>query len=347
MDQMPAIDVVIAWVDGSDPQQVARRAAFLGAGAMPHAAAAGATRFADCGEVYYCIASILKYAPFVRRIWIVSDNQRPPFLEAFAAAGLCRQDRIQVVDHTVIFAGHEHALPTFNSLSIETVVWRIPGLAEQFVYCNDDFFLNRPVQPADWFAGGRPVLHGVMTRSRQRRLKAWLPAQLRKLAGMTPATRPNFVLAQELGAREAGVGGDFLTIGHHPHPLRRSVLAAFFDGHPARLAENIRHRFRGRTQFSTVALANHLEIAGHGAAPLGPWDVAFVEPHHDIVRDGTLGRIQDGSAAFGCFQSLDESRPATMAAIRRVMRDKLGTFLPAPIRFPDEAPQPRSSADQT
>ncbi len=37
---------------------------------------------------------------------------------------------------------------------------RIPGLAEHFVYFNDDFFLIKHTKPTDFFRDGLPVLRG-------------------------------------------------------------------------------------------------------------------------------------------------------------------------------------------
>lgn len=47
-------------------------------------------------------------------------------------------------------------LPTFNCNPIELNFHRIPGLAEKFVYFNDDMFLLRPVEPEIFFKNGLP-----------------------------------------------------------------------------------------------------------------------------------------------------------------------------------------------
>ncbi len=44
-------------------------------------------------------------------------------------------------------------LPTFSSQPIELNLHRINGLAERFVYFNDDMFLLRPVKRELFFAG--------------------------------------------------------------------------------------------------------------------------------------------------------------------------------------------------
>ena len=57
------IDAVITWVDGNDPAHRARRAVFQ---ADTDLSAARDTRFADNGEIYRAIASLLKS----KRLWI-------------------------------------------------------------------------------------------------------------------------------------------------------------------------------------------------------------------------------------------------------------------------------------
>ena len=102
---MQNLDVVIAWVDGNDVELKRKRHKYLtGEDASD---AVSDTRFASNDEIYYNIASILKYVPFCRHIYIVTDNQQPEFLNEFVAQGLCDTDKIRVVDHREIFAGYE------------------------------------------------------------------------------------------------------------------------------------------------------------------------------------------------------------------------------------------------
>ena len=82
---MQNIDIVIAWVDGNDLELKKKRHKYLtGEDASD---AVSATRFASNNEIYYNIASILKYVPFCRNIYVVADSQRPEFIDEFAAQG--------------------------------------------------------------------------------------------------------------------------------------------------------------------------------------------------------------------------------------------------------------------
>ena len=86
-------------------------------------------RFSDNDEIRFCLWSIRHHASWVRTIWQVTDNQFPSAIDRRKA----EQHDIRVVDHREIFRGHEQLLPTFNSLAIETMLWRIDGLADRFL----------------------------------------------------------------------------------------------------------------------------------------------------------------------------------------------------------------------
>ena len=55
----------------------------------------------------------------------------------------------------------EESLPTFNSHAIEMNVHRIEGLADHFLYMNDDTFIGRPLQPETFFKNGLPCINGA------------------------------------------------------------------------------------------------------------------------------------------------------------------------------------------
>mgnify|MGYP000178497100 CR=1 FL=1 len=152
-----AIDAVITWVDGADPAHRRKRERHMAPGGTPlHANGINPHRWACADELGYCLRSIANNAPWINRIWIVTDAQAPDLSGVPAAL----RRKISIVDHRELFAGYEALLPTFNSLAIESLIWRIPGLAEQFIYFNDDVFLTAPLMPGDVFAGGKPVLRG-------------------------------------------------------------------------------------------------------------------------------------------------------------------------------------------
>lgn len=245
------IDAVITWVDGGDPLHVAKRQRYQPPASL-NANATNPHRWACNDELSYCLRSIANHAPWIGRIWIITDAQMPDLshLPAVIAA------RVTIVDHLTIFAGHEHVLPTFNSLAIETFLWRIPGLAEHFVYFNDDVFLTGPLAPGDVFCGDAPVLRGGWV---DQKAMADDPASANDPRLLNPLTEVN-------AAALAGFGADrVFRAAHVVHPLRRSVLAQLYDRNRAAFLANIGHRFRCVSQFLPQSLHNHACIAADNA----------------------------------------------------------------------------------
>ena len=248
-DQKPApIDVVITWVDGADPAHRARREVAQERMARQlHPNGVNPHRWGTSNELTYCLRSLANHAPWVRHVWIVTDDQNPDLSALPGPFGA----RVRVIDHRVIFAGHEAHLPTFNSVAIETLLWRIPDLAEQFVYFNDDVFLTGARTPSDVFRGGLPVLRGKWADYSALRDD---PASMGD-----PALFNHY--AQINAAHLAGFdAGHLWASAHVVHPLRRSVMAAMHVTHRNAMLANVAHPFRDLSQFQPIALHNHLSI---------------------------------------------------------------------------------------
>ena len=71
------IDAVIAWVDGNDPVHKAKRYEYAGIKQLANDEVGGDIRFTSIGEIRFCVASLLRFAPFLRKIFIVTDSQNP------------------------------------------------------------------------------------------------------------------------------------------------------------------------------------------------------------------------------------------------------------------------------
>lgn len=143
------IDLVYLWVNGNDPQWLAKRNACIGKTEEKSAVNCDG-RYADNDELKYSLRSIEKYAPWLRRIFIVTDNQVPVWLDT-------ANPKVRIVDHKEIMP--DVCLPCFNSAVIEHFLYMIPGLAEHFIYANDDMFINKPVTPETFFGkDGLPIV---------------------------------------------------------------------------------------------------------------------------------------------------------------------------------------------
>lgn len=139
------IDAVYTWVDDADPAWRMRRAAAQGVDLNLSADALDAARTRSHDELRYSLRSLSAYASWIRHIWVVTDDQVPSWLDT-------AQPGLTVVSHKEIFTDPE-VLPVFNSHAIESQLHHIPGLADSFLYFNDDVFLGRPVRPDAFFWG--------------------------------------------------------------------------------------------------------------------------------------------------------------------------------------------------
>lgn len=248
MNTIQPVDVVISWVDGNDLAHKQKIQPFLDPRARKSQDIAGPTRFGSVGEIFYCVASIYRFAPFVRKIFIITDNQNPD-LDTFIHQNFPESKiQIEIVDHTVLFRAHENVLPIFNSRAIETCTYRIPDLSENYVYLNDDFFLVRPVKYEDWFRGESIVAYGHWRSIILDRL-LWLIKPMKN--GHKPV---GFKDAMITSARKLNKKWRYFHLEHMPHPLKKSVLESFFTRHPDLFISNIAYKFRSPKQFNTQAL---------------------------------------------------------------------------------------------
>ena len=146
---LDTIDLVCLWVDGNDPVWQAKRSAFIGI-AQENTSVNCRGRAANNDELKYSLRSVEMYAPWVRRIFVVTDGQVPEWLDV-------SNPKVRVVDLTEIMPSE--TLPCFNSCLIEHYLYRIPGLSEKFLYANDDMFINREVAVEDFFTPeGFPIV---------------------------------------------------------------------------------------------------------------------------------------------------------------------------------------------
>lgn len=142
------IDFVIPWVDGNDPAWQAEKRKYLAESlkdetVLDH----GEYRYRDWDLLHYWFRAVERYAPWVRKIHFVTCGQIPSWLNI-------EHPKLHIVNHEDYIP--KEYLPTFNSHTIELNLHRIDGLAEQFVYFNDDMYITRKVEPEDFFINGLP-----------------------------------------------------------------------------------------------------------------------------------------------------------------------------------------------
>lgn len=154
------VDLVYAWCDDTDARWRAKRMAV----AERYGVAASPAENAECryrgGDMLrYSIRSAMRNAPWIRNVFVVVDDDQtlPDWPELTGG-------KTRIVRHGEIIPSS--CLPTFCPDVIEHHIFRIPGLAERFLYANDDTFFWDAVMPPFFFASdGYPVMRfGAMRK---------------------------------------------------------------------------------------------------------------------------------------------------------------------------------------
>ncbi|MEB8339532.1 stealth family protein [Streptomyces endophyticus] len=223
------VDAVYTWVDGSDPSWQLRR---NGVEKDPyHPQADCAERYQSRDELRYSLRSLERFAPWIRRVYLVTDQQIPSWLNT-------DHPKVTVVDHREIFTNPD-ALPTFNSHAIESQLHHIPGLSEHFLYFNDDFFLGRSISPGGFF-----LANGT---ARYFPSRALLP-----IGPPTPEDEPVSVAGRNNRALLEARFGTVITqkMKHAPCALQRSTLYEIEEAFAAEHDYTARSKFRSEYDLS-------------------------------------------------------------------------------------------------
>lgn len=317
------IDAVITWVNGNDPEHQKKRARAQSQiseadGSHVERTALDSTRFGDCGELYYNIRLLRINAPWIRIIHLITDNQRPEWLDKTEETRL----GVRLVSHEEIFDGYTHVLPTFNSLSIETVMHRIDGLSDRFIYLNDDVFIVRPTREQDYFRGDQPIFRGwVRARKYGSFWKKMLFERFASPGRIYPDESHQVGLIGTRMGREKVLRfqKQIVNLFHTPQPI---VLESYAAAMAPRLERNIGFKFRSSKQFYPVGLYANLLFQKERCSIISP-DVAYFDPTVDesLSQERISEKMNAPNVKHACFQSLDEfdetSRKTALAFLDR------------------------------
>ncbi len=329
------IDIVVLWVDGSDPAWLAEKNRY-----SPQKIddSNSASRFRDWGLMPYWFRAIEAYAPWVRTIHFVTWGHLPPFLNT-------EHPKLHIVRHGDYIPGEW--LPTFSANPLEMNIHRIPGLAEHFIYFNDDTFLLRPMREEDFFRGGLPCAQATE-----------LPLGF---VGQTQVWQ--FLAANDLGilnkwfnkrSAERAARGKFLSPRYHwydnlrtlalrflfpdyflgfksfhcPAPFLKSSFEELWEKEPELLALTSSHRFRSREDVNQW-LALWWQLASGRFMP------RRIDALHCAAQEDTVERlcevIRDQRHEMLCIS--DPSGELDFEALSSRIRSAFETILPEKCSF--------------
>src|SRR5699024_3736529 len=309
------IDIVYTWVDGSDPAWRNRmlntqRSSDL-TGTEP--SSISESRYTSREELRYSLRSLEYYASWARRIFIVTAGQVPAWLNT-------ANPKITVIDHREIFSD-PRVLPVFNSHAIESQLHHIPGLADHYLYLNDDCFFLRPTDPDLFFTANGLAKH----------LPSVVPIDI---GGWTPRDLPIISAAKRGRDHVLEKYGKTVThrFKHTPHPQLRPILEVMESEEPELFAEVAASPFRSPEDVSIPSSLHHLDTFARGLSVEGRIGYQFVDLSESDLELRLLRVVRRSDLDVFCLNEtalLDETRET----INRTVGQFLNARFPVPSSF--------------
>ncbi|MDY6490228.1 Stealth CR1 domain-containing protein [Acinetobacter faecalis] len=218
------VDIVYTWVNDQDPIWQQKKSKFENMN-LACENSNDSARFENHNELYYSVLSVKKNLPWVRKIFIVTDNQRPEWL--------VQDEKIEIIDHSEII--DHHFLPTFNSHVIEANLYKIKGLSEHFIYFNDDVFVAKPLKKEHFFRKNGMASIFVSDKSLQEM----------ENRGVSTATLKASQNSRALIAQNTGFDTN-IPLVHTYVPLRKNAFEQAYSTYEDQISEFLNNKFRGK-----------------------------------------------------------------------------------------------------
>jgi len=277
-----------------------------------------AARYRQLDELKYALRSVHLFAPWIRRIFIVTDSPVPAWLD--------ESPDVTIVRSEDFFVNLEN-LPTHNSHAIESQLHHIEGLSEHFLYSNDDMFFARPVSPDMFFSPG-----GI-TKFIEATTRIGLGENSPERSGYENAARVNRAL---LRSRFGRVTTHHLE--HAPTPLRKSVLFEMEREFPEDLARTAASPFRSSTDISVTNSFYHYYalMTGHAVVQTDA-RVKYVETTLRSSLRQMKSLLRNRSQDFFCLNDGSEPEISIEERMTAVLAFLNAYFpFPAPWEKPDD-----------
>lgn len=241
------IDFVVLWVDSSDKAWIEDYNRYVN---DDKAIDVSNVRYRDNGLLKFWFRCVEKNAPWVRKIHFVTCGQKPEWLNLECP-------KLNFVRHSDFLPAD--CLPTFSSRAIETSVHLIPGLAEHFVYFNDDFFLVNRTEPADFFTQDgvikdeailypiEPCVYGHTlvcdTTFARQNIDITTAIHENREKWFTPRYGKQSLINIMLYKWRNSMG---LRLSHYAQPYTKQIFFDTWERFPKELGETRRNRFRSQ-----------------------------------------------------------------------------------------------------
>ena len=260
------IDLVYLWVDDTDYDWKRKILKYRENFSNYDEDAINPCRFYNNDELKYSLRSVEKYAPWIRKIFIVTDNQIPKWLNT-------DNPKIRIVDHKEIIP--EKYLPLFNSCAIESRLPFIPDLSEYFLYANDDTLFWNSVDEDFFFKEEKPIFRMEKFFNRHKR---------KRLYGKT-IQRAYDLVSQKYNC-------DFYAFypHHNIDSYRKSVFMECIKVFQKEFDDTMSNRFREESDIQRSIVAFYSIAEGKGI--LKPVRLNLIQKICGIARDSSCFNLR-------------------------------------------------------
>lgn len=309
------IDMVFSWVDGSSTEYQKARAARM-KDVVVGEGDDSVARFRQIDELKYALRSIYLFAPWVRHIYIATDSPAPAWLKPHPRITIVPAEK-HFVDPSV--------LPTHNSHAVESQLHHIPGLAEHFLYSNDDMFFGRPLSPSVFFSPGG--------------ITKFVEARTRIGVGDTNPARSGYENAARVNRELLRAKFGKVTTRHLEHcaaPLRVSVLNEMEREFSDEFRRTAASRFRSASDISvTNSLYHYYALMTGQAVTQTQAKVKYIETTLTSAIPAMDRLLHKRDQDMFCLN--DGSKPEISDAERtRAVLDFLNRYFPFPAPWEKE-----------
>ena len=327
------IDFVVMWVDGNDPAWLKEKAQYD----QEHGDKRN-IRFRDWDNLHYLFRGFEVFAPWVRTIHFVTWGHLPKWLNT-------HHPKLNIVYH------HEYLnkkdLPVFNAHALEINLHRIEGLAEKFVYFNDDTFLVKDTEPHRFFSDELPrdmmvanalsssdgvghfVLNDLEILNRHFDKRAFMRTNLGKY--FNPKYGKNLLrnVALLLWSRYTG-----FVDPHMPQPFLKSTFEAVWAREHKQLARISASRFRHCDDVNQY-LFRYWQLASGQFKPVSFEDAKYMTIEMEAIRSGMVEKtITSGQYNMICLNDDDRIQTAQeFAEAKKVIQQAFEKILPYKSEF--------------
>ena len=241
---------------------------------------------AETDDLKYALRSVYRNIPWFNQVYIViaDDDELPVYLRK-------RHSRLCVVRHSEIIPAQY--LPTFNSNVIESYVHKIPGLAEQFIYLNDDMFVCKPTSWRHFYTKrGLPI---------NRHYTGPLHHNVKRASDIM------YVKMMQNAIKKYGMS--YSRFQHQAFPYKKSIISVYATKFRKAVQETSVHRYRHARDFNLLRFSGCFTsthgLAGKVIHTLENYDM-FLEASEDVKMKQIMEK-KTKKPRFLCINNTDES----------------------------------------